>query len=523
MTRWAIVADLNRCVGCQTCTSACKHANATAPGIQWRKVLDFETGEFPNVSRAFVPVGCMHCDEPPCLDVCPSTATQKRADGIVTIDYDLCIGCAYCVMACPYQARSRVDVPNKAYGTQSMQHEKVREQWERQGVSQKCTLCIDRIDPGLAQGLKPGIDPEATPACINSCIADALHFGDISDPDSNVSKLLKENKHFRMHEDLGTGPGFYYLWERGSSDDTQLAAPDMLADPVGLKGVAPKLQKSWDWRAAANFILGGTGAGLFAVSALAGLLESPALLVGLLALVLVSTGLFCVWLEIGRPWRFINVYFHARRSWMTREAIAAIPFLSLGGLALLVGWEPLWLVAAAFGLLFLYCQGKILQASKGIPAWRQEDILALIVITGLVEGAGLFVVLALILGLEVASFDALKIGFAVLIGARYLAWWRYRKALGKAGAPTETFKKLDAGYLNLTAPSQALVFGIVVISLFVPALLGVGGLLALLTGWKFKYTLITRAAYNQGYEIVRMPSRGAGKSSPGVKPGWEMH
>ena len=81
-----MIADLNRCVGCQTCTSACKHTNATPPSVQWRKVLDVEAGEYPDVKRAFVPVGCMHCEDPPCMHVCPSTATRQRPDGIVTID-----------------------------------------------------------------------------------------------------------------------------------------------------------------------------------------------------------------------------------------------------------------------------------------------------------------------------------------------------------------------------------------------------------------------------------------------------
>ena len=116
MTRWAMVADLRRCVGCQTCTAACKQANATPPGVQWRRVVDMEVGEYPQVKRAFVPVGCMHCEDPPCMHVCPSTATRKRADGIVTIDYDLCIGCAYCAVACPYQARFKIDAPKFAYG-----------------------------------------------------------------------------------------------------------------------------------------------------------------------------------------------------------------------------------------------------------------------------------------------------------------------------------------------------------------------------------------------------------------------
>ncbi|HEY6863733.1 MAG TPA: 4Fe-4S dicluster domain-containing protein [Burkholderiales bacterium] len=213
MTRWVMIADLRRCVGCQTCTAACRQANATPPGVQWRRVLDMEFGEYPAVKRVFVPVGCMHCDEPPCMQVCPSTATRKRADGVVTIDYDLCIGCSYCAVACPYQARYRTDAPAFAYGEPTAAES---EEFDaaRIGVATKCTFCVDRIDAGTARGLVPGVDPDATPACVNSCIAGALHFGDRDDPQSNVSRLLAENRHFRMHESLGTGPGFYYLWDR---------------------------------------------------------------------------------------------------------------------------------------------------------------------------------------------------------------------------------------------------------------------------------------------------------------------
>ncbi len=212
MPRWAMVADLNRCVGCQTCTAACKHTNATAPGVQWRKVLDLEIGEYPKVTRTFVPVGCQHCADPPCMHVCPSTATGQRADGVVTIDYELCIGCGYCMVACPYQARFKVMEKAKAYPEGRMRHERQREDPARLKVAQKCTFCADRIDHGLANGLTPGVDPEATPACANACIADALVFGDVEDPNSRVSKLLAENQWFRMHEELGTDPGFYYLW-----------------------------------------------------------------------------------------------------------------------------------------------------------------------------------------------------------------------------------------------------------------------------------------------------------------------
>jgi phenylacetyl-CoA:acceptor oxidoreductase subunit 1 len=147
------------------------------------------------------------------MEVCPSTATRKRADGIVTIDYDLCIGCAYCAVACPYQARYKTDRATFAYD-KPMANENARLDPARLGVATKCTFCVERIDLGMARGLTPGVDPDATPACVNSCIALALHFGDIEDPASNVSQLLVENQHFRMHEELGTGPGFYYLWDK---------------------------------------------------------------------------------------------------------------------------------------------------------------------------------------------------------------------------------------------------------------------------------------------------------------------
>ncbi len=214
MTRYAMIADLRRCVGCQTCTAACKEANATPPGVQWRRVLDIEVGEYPAVRRVFIPTGCQHCDQPPCMEVCPTRATGKRADGIVTIDYELCIGCSYCALACPYDARFKVDTVEFAYGV-ALDSEQARIDEKRVGVATKCTFCADRLDAGLATGKVPGVDPEATPVCVNSCIAGALHFGDLDDPESPVSLLLASNEWFRMHEELGTGPNIYYLWDKG--------------------------------------------------------------------------------------------------------------------------------------------------------------------------------------------------------------------------------------------------------------------------------------------------------------------
>ena len=521
MTRWAITADLNRCVGCQTCTAACKHANATAPGIQWRKVIDIETGTFPDVRRSFMPVGCMHCDDAPCLSVCPTQATQKRDDGIVTIDYDLCIGCAYCVVACPYQARSKVSTQSAAYGKgRRMRHEKLREDPARLNVAQKCNFCVDRIDTGLAAGLTPGVDADATPACVNSCIAGALTFGDIEEANSNVSQLLKENSHFVMHQDLNTGPGIFYLWDK-VNHQPDITEPEMIAEPIAAAAISPQLQQSWDWRASANFIFGRAGTGLFIASAFAAFGGLNVMLPMLLALILVGLGLFCVWLEIGRPWRFLNVYRNAQTSWMTREAMIMMPFAATGLLALGLKSLVLGLVGAVFAFGFLYCQGQILKASKGIPAWRQPEIVPLILLTGLTEGLSLLI---LFIAATPANLQGMALALTLLICLRLLAWRRYRKALGAEAAPTATFKTLDRLEFNLSAPHQAAPALLAIIALFagplMPFLLGFAAFLALTSGWLFKYTLITKAAFNQGYAINHIPRRGAGEPARGIKPGW---
>ena len=524
MTTYAIVADLNRCVGCQTCTSACKHANATAPGIQWRKVLDFETGTFPTVNRAFVPVGCMHCDAPSCRDVCPTTATRKRDDGIVTIDYDLCIGCAYCAVSCPYQARSRVDKPSAAYGGKAMRHERLREDPARLGVAQKCTLCVERIDEGRARGLVPGEDDEATPACVASCISGALQMGDLDDPDSTVSQLLREKRHFRMHEELGNGPNIYYLYDGEIGDVAPLEAVPYVAEPVGLGAVSPKLQTNWDWRAAANFVFGGAGTGLMAATAVAAMFAQVLWSAVILSLILVGAGLTCIWFEIGRPWRFLNVYFNPRTSWMTREAIAALPFFGFGGLGWLLGSPVLVGLSALCGLVFLYCQARILRAAKGIPAWRHPAIVSLIVATGLTEGAGALAVLAQLTGRGLAEGRGLALVLVGLLALRFWLWARYRSGLEHDGAPTGTLAAFDGTPAGLTLAPQAVVAGLGLAAVLLPVgqelLLSLAGLGAILTGWIFKHALVTRAAFNQGYAVGRMPARGAGKSSVGIKPGW---
>ncbi|MEM4288246.1 MAG: 4Fe-4S dicluster domain-containing protein [Candidatus Caldarchaeum sp.] len=212
MVRWGMVIDLSKCVGCQTCTVACKLDNGTPPDIFWRFVKDVEVGAYPNVTRFFLPLHCMHCKKPPCLTVCPTTATQRRGDGIVYIDYDKCIGCGYCILACPYEARWLLKGKKGFFNDGLTQPEKLSPLADKVGVCTKCDFCMDRIDYGLANNLVPGRDPDATPVCVNSCIARALFFGDLDDPENEVSYMIRQKRAFRLLTAMDTEPSVYYVW-----------------------------------------------------------------------------------------------------------------------------------------------------------------------------------------------------------------------------------------------------------------------------------------------------------------------
>ena len=164
MTRWGMAIDLTRCVGCQTCTIACKQEHGLPAGTAWRFVADCEVGAYPDVRRLFLPMQCMHCAEPPCVPVCPTGASRQRDDGIVWVEYEACVGCGYCAMACPYQARHLVHEAN-GYFDVPTPSEAAQARPARHGVMTKCTFCKERVDAGRAAGLAPGVDADATPMC----------------------------------------------------------------------------------------------------------------------------------------------------------------------------------------------------------------------------------------------------------------------------------------------------------------------------------------------------------------------
>ncbi len=197
-----IITDLNKCVGCKSCQVSCKEHNtggaygpvhdhdpyADPDGMWWNRIVGMEGGEYPTADVLYLPKACMHCYDAPCVPVCPTGASFKRADnGVVLVDYDSCIGCQLCMWACPYG---------------------VREFDEHEGVVKKCTMCIDRIED---ETLAP---EDRQPACVQSCPTHARTFGDLDDPDSAVARLVAEQRGFQLLPELGANPAVHYLPRR---------------------------------------------------------------------------------------------------------------------------------------------------------------------------------------------------------------------------------------------------------------------------------------------------------------------
>jgi phenylacetyl-CoA:acceptor oxidoreductase subunit 1 len=208
MARWGMVIDIRKCIGCETCRRVC---NDVYHG-EWRKVIDVNMPGKKAEGKVFLTIGCMHCDAPPCLEVCPTGATSRRSDGIVGIDYELCVGCGACILACPYKARN-------ISSSDTLSHEILEEHTNSDGqntgligICNKCDFCASRVDAGIKKGLQVGQNFEATPICVHYCIAEALYFGDLDDPESIVSKLIRENKTTRLNEDLQTEPSVFYIY-----------------------------------------------------------------------------------------------------------------------------------------------------------------------------------------------------------------------------------------------------------------------------------------------------------------------
>ncbi len=220
--KWVMVIDLQKCINCKACTVSCNAENNLPPGVVYRPVVAEELGEFPHVGMRFTPRPCMQCDEPPCTPVCPVNATWKRPDGVVEVDYAVCIGCRYCLVACPYNARTAdfgsyygtglAAGADAMLGEEAMAYEtrpnfEYGKEWTRKvgseaspkGNARKCQFCLHRLENHML------------PACVTTCLGGATYFGDYNDQKSLVHELVGSSRMMRLKEELGTHPTVFYL------------------------------------------------------------------------------------------------------------------------------------------------------------------------------------------------------------------------------------------------------------------------------------------------------------------------
>lgn len=277
-------------------------------------------------------------------------------------------------------------------------------------------------------------------------------------------------------------------------------------------GPEPWQQTNWDWRAAGNFIGGGAGTGLIMFTALSGVQGTVAAALLLAGLALVGLGLTCVWAELGRPLRALHVFFNPRTSWMTRESVAATALFPVGAAAAAgayYGAQGLAWVPAVVALVFIYCQSRMLQAARGIVAWREPRVVGLLLATSLAEGAGLFGLAQPWHGHGGAWLPLL---FGALLLVRAGAWFAYRQRLTDKAAP-RALLALDRASRVLLIGGTALPLVLLVVAfsaMAAPATVtALAGLLAALAGSYLKFVLITRAGFNQGFALPELPVRGA--------------
>ena len=211
--KWVMVIDQQKCVGCSSCTVSCCAENNLPPGVVYRPVPRRQVGRFPTVNWVFTPRPCMHCDNPPCVPVCPVKATWKEPDGPVVIDYSVCIGCRNCLAACPYKARTADfgefygELTPEIMAYETRPNFEYSREWQRNpqnesspiGNARKCHFCLHRVKAGML------------PACVTTCLGGATYFGDANDPRGLIHELIGSNRIMRLKEELGTRPSVFYL------------------------------------------------------------------------------------------------------------------------------------------------------------------------------------------------------------------------------------------------------------------------------------------------------------------------
>jgi Fe-S-cluster-containing dehydrogenase component len=390
--------DHRRCIGCHACTVACKSENDVPLGSFRTWVKYTEKGTFPAVKRHFAVLRCNHCTNAPCVTICPVTALSKRPDGIVDIDRDACIGCRACMQGCPYDA---------IYLNEDL------------GSVEKCHFCAHRIEQNLA------------PACVVVCPEEAIVFGDVHDPSSRISKMIKEHPTLLRRTEQKTGPNVHYLETLPESLEPGLAErpetylwserPNTKPDawPAGVP-TAPNVRTvldvghkvQWGWQVAAYLVTKGIAAGaamLAPFAASLGLTDGIAALAPeILALVFITATTILLIEDLARPMKFFTLLTRPNtRSWLVKGAWILMGFSATvtATLAMLVlrhlgpdapfladvDWNPaigaLRWVNAVLGLGVAGYTAFLFQQCEGRDLWQEPRLLPHLLVQALFLGA----------------------------------------------------------------------------------------------------------------------------------------
>ncbi len=507
--RWGMTIDLTSCVGCYACVVACDMEHFSPRGISWLDLAPWEDQKHPALSGGTFQLRCNHCAKAPCVSVCPTRATQRRPDGIVWTDQGKCVGCNYCVVACPYQRQKFVDEIKDQFPNQGpTDFERIgREVYPHQvGTAEKCNFCKERIDSGLRNGKTPGIDREATPACVVTCQARALTFGDLDDPISPVANLVAQERSQRLHPDWGTDPSVYHIRR-----DPEPSAAEA-ADPKVDKSLQLR-QRAWIdgrgiilWLA---FFVGGLGGGLYLASVWLDSLSGIA--ASWLIVLLLKSSLHLAYLRKPlRAWRMLAGW---RTSWISRGLLAIFFFLIFcGGHIGFFLWAHGSFGELAFKVIASVCavvvatySGFVLYAVRGIPFWNSPLLPLLFLLGSLASGFAAALAIALGGG-DIGVDQAVSAGkWLIVVNAGALTIYLLSAARNEAGrrsasellvGPQAATFWIAVVLLGMVVP-LASSFGAQVAKGEVRTLLSVAAATELIGGLAFRFVVLKAGIYRR--------------------------
>lgn len=440
-----MLMDTKTCIGCLACTVACRAEHMSPPGVWLAPVVSREVGRFPDVRRVYLPLMCMHCEHPACVDACPSGAIRRTADGAVVLDGERCLGSGACVVACPYGAVRLVRERRYAYG-EPTEYERTKGA-ASVGTALKCDLCASRVAAG------------ALPACVEACPTESRVFGDLDDPDGALARRLRDQEVVA----LGTAGGPKVFYTLDGVRDAGLDREDVRL------GTAP--QTVWDRRHAWEFALLGGGGGLAVAAAGAGgALGADA---HLAAAALVAAGGLVLISDLGRPLRFPFALRNWRRSWISRGALADFVLIAASlAAALGLGGGGAWALAdralaALAGLVAMLYPALAMAAMPRVEEWRGPLGPLTALVDGLSQGTSALAVIDALAGggvrlplLAAAAGAVLRLALVMRYGARTAPVEGRRRAAWRLALAGGVGVALAGAALALTTHGAASVIGV---------------------------------------------------------------